>query len=123
MIFSNFIEFQIYISTQFLSVPAQSNVALLVDELVFRSQTFQSIVGHPASIAEISVSIFTALLCLVLLTSCQHSKVHLEDNFSWWLQKLNIVARRMSQSKLAARYNLGKDGIYYFVRHLTGVVG
>ena len=55
MIFPEDIDiFQIYIFTQrdpISSVPAQSNVALLVDKLVLGGQTFQSIVGDPASVA------------------------------------------------------------------------
>ena len=88
-------------------VPAQANVALLVDKLVFRGQTLESIVGHPAAVTEMFSRLLSLLLNLVHLTSCQHSKVLLGDSFSSWLQKLNIGARRMSQSRLAARCNLG----------------
>ena len=111
MIFSKYISLFPIIhlhSCEILLVPAQSNVALLVDKLVSGGQTFQGIVGHPASVAEISICIYSVycIVYFVYITSCQHSKVLLEDSFSSWLQKLNTVARRMSQSEQAASYNL-----------------
>ena len=44
-----------YKSTKHLSglVPGQSNVALLVNELVFGGEALERVVGHPALVAEV----------------------------------------------------------------------
>ena len=57
-------------SIEILLVPAQPNVALLVDKFVLRGQTFESIIRYPATVAEI------LLLSIRFIVIAHKSHVH-----------------------------------------------